>query len=128
MGTWGLGFAAVLARTQEATPGADAGKWMQMLAAGSGPAAWLEMLLARLLAEEERSPPPTGRQIKRARKNQCKYSDWYLSAGQQQRWSSKVDFPPSQCPMGSPRAPAPHESLPPAPCHHLVLRSFQAFP
>jgi len=51
VGTWGLGFAAVLARTREATPGADARKRMQMLAAGSGSAAWLEMPLAGLLVE-----------------------------------------------------------------------------
>lgn len=70
MGTWDLGFAAVLARTWEATPGADAEKQMQMLAA-----AWLEMPLARLLVEEEQSPLPVGGQIKRAGKDQCKYSD-----------------------------------------------------
>lgn len=28
----------------------------------------------------------------------CKYSNWCLSAGQQQHWSSKAAFSPTQCP------------------------------
>lgn len=111
-GPQGLGFAAVLARTREATPGADAGKWMQMLAV-----AWLEMLLVG----EEPLPPPVGGQIKRAGKDQCKYSDWYLFAGQQQwRWSSKAASSLPQRPTGTLRAPAPMSR-----CHrhHVATRS-----
>lgn len=99
MGTWALGFAAVLARTQEATPGVDAGKQMQVLAAESGSAAWL-------LVEEKLSPLPIGGQIKRAEKDQCNYSGWYLSAGQQQHWSSIAAFHPRQHPTRSLRSPA----------------------
>lgn len=122
MGTWVLGFAAVLVRTREATPGADAGRWMQMLAAGFGSAVWLGMALVGLLLEEERSPPPVGGQIKRAGKDQCRHSE-YLSTGQQQHWSSKAASSGPQCPIGSPRVPAPQESLPPAPRGHQVLCS-----
>lgn len=125
--SWGLGFAEALARTREAAPGADAGKQMQMLAAGPSSAAWLEMPLAGPPVEEEWSPPPVGGQIKRAGKHQCKYSGWHLSAGQQRCWSSEAASSPPQRPTGSLRAPVPHKLLAPTPRSREVLRSSQTF-